>query len=247
MDILYIVGKGSKWFNNELRYSLRSIEKNGVNIGRVFVVGEDPKFLNPENVEYVYCYDKYGESSKHNNIHYKIEYMIRTGLLGDHFLIMSDDQFYIKQTDFDKLPVYYKNKQIPTEVPVGFSLNTYWESLFETRKFLLKNGLPVYQTNPHCAKHIDVNLWKDNQHLIDKGFNVRHGAEINLLMGNLMIANGIEPQPIKDCKVFEYKSEKELLEKIDNRSVFSIDDGAIEGGIGKYFGELFPEKSKYEL
>lgn len=51
MDVLYILGSGSPFNNDELRYSLRSLEKNGVNVSRVIVVGENPGFLS-ENVEY---------------------------------------------------------------------------------------------------------------------------------------------------------------------------------------------------
>ena len=45
IDILYIVGTGSHWNNYELRYSLRTLEKYGKNIGRVFVSGANPGFL----------------------------------------------------------------------------------------------------------------------------------------------------------------------------------------------------------
>ena len=44
MDIVYILGNGSKFNNEEIRYSLRSLEKF-VNFDRVFIVGECPKFL----------------------------------------------------------------------------------------------------------------------------------------------------------------------------------------------------------
>ena len=50
MDILYVVGRGSTWNNNELKYSLRSIAKNGINVDRVFIVGYIPDFINREEV-----------------------------------------------------------------------------------------------------------------------------------------------------------------------------------------------------
>ena len=48
IDVLYIVGTGSHWNNYELRYSLRTLEKYGKNIGRVFVSGFNPVFLSNE-------------------------------------------------------------------------------------------------------------------------------------------------------------------------------------------------------
>ena len=50
MDILYVVGTGSKWDNNELRYSLRSIDKYGINIDRVFIVGTKPDFCDGKSI-----------------------------------------------------------------------------------------------------------------------------------------------------------------------------------------------------
>ena len=56
MDIVYIIGKGSKWNNQELKYSLRSIAKYGINIGKVFIVGYKPNFVSDE-VIYIPCDD----------------------------------------------------------------------------------------------------------------------------------------------------------------------------------------------
>lgn len=246
MNILYIVGSGSVWDNNELRYSLRSIEKNGINVGQVFIVGEKPKFIN-DTIQHIYCYDKFGACYKHNNIHFKIELAIKSGILGDHFLISSDDHFYIKPTDFDTYPVYYRSLKIPAEMPEGVKPGEYWYSLFETRKFLLKHGLPIYQTNPHANTHIDVNLWNDNKALIDKAYELRHGGEINCIMGNLMIANGIEPQPITDCKVFRFSNMQQLEQKIADKHVFSIADSSLDCGMRGVLNRMFPEKSRFEL
>ena len=54
MDILYCIGEGSKWNNNELRYSLRSLEKFGKNVGNIYMVGYNPGFLSDE-VTFINC------------------------------------------------------------------------------------------------------------------------------------------------------------------------------------------------
>ena len=48
MDMLYILGNGSKHDNQELRWSLRSLEKYGRNVGSIAIVGEPPEWLSPE-------------------------------------------------------------------------------------------------------------------------------------------------------------------------------------------------------
>jgi len=45
IDVVYPLGSGSAWDNNELRYSLRSLENNLLDLGRVFVVGQRPPWL----------------------------------------------------------------------------------------------------------------------------------------------------------------------------------------------------------
>lgn len=247
MDILYVIGTGSHWDNNELRYSMRSIEKNCTGIDNVFVVGEKPKFVNWDEVGYIFCKDVYGPCYPHNNIHRKVEVAMSAGVLSEHFLIMSDDQYYIRPTDFNDYPLFSRRDEIPTEVPQGYKKNTYWDSLFETRRFLEKRGLPIFQTNPHCAKHIVAEVWRDNKKLFDDAINLKHGGEINLIMGNLLIANGIKPQPIVDCKVFRYDNRDQLELKLRDRHVFSISDRSLECGMKQYLNELYPDKSKYEL
>lgn len=97
MDILYIVGTGSTWVNNELKYSLRSIAKNGINVDRVFIVGYIPRFINQENVVCIPADDP--TKVKHYNMLYKIGLAIEKTDIGKNndgkFLVSSDDHFYI--------------------------------------------------------------------------------------------------------------------------------------------------------
>lgn len=246
MDILYIIGKGSQWNNNELKYSLRSIDKYCTCIDRVFIVGDKPKFIN-DNVIYTYCFDKFGPGYAHKNIYHKIKIAIQESGISDHFLISSDDHFYCKTTDFNNYPVYYRGLEIPYAIPEGVKPNPYWYSLLETRLFLSRRGLPIYQTNPHANTHIDVNLWKENIKLFEDAQTLRWGGETNCIMGNLMIANGIKPAPIVDCKVYKYPDRRVFDEKIKNVHVFSMADTAIKCGIGSILSEMFPDKSQWEI
>ena len=56
MDILYYIGKGSHHNNQELRYSLRALEKHCKDIGNVWIVGNRPHFLN-NNIKYLWVED----------------------------------------------------------------------------------------------------------------------------------------------------------------------------------------------
>ena len=57
--------------NNELRISLRSVEKNLTGVGKIFVIGENPGFLS-EKVIHIYHPDEIGPENADGNIALKI-------------------------------------------------------------------------------------------------------------------------------------------------------------------------------
>ena len=242
MDILYVVGTGSKWDNNELRYSLRSIDKYGINIDRVFIVGTKPDFVN-NTIHYIPCGDPYPR--KHKNILHKVIKAITTSDIGRHFLISSDDHFYVRETDFANLPVYYRNEEIPASYKAD-KMNNYTRSLLDTRALLKKYGFPIYQTNPHCNTHFRTDYYERNKHIFDEAFALEYGGELNCIMGNIFIANGAVPTPFNDSKLTKARTNAELKERLQDIECFSIGDKALKWGIQDYLTELFPHKSKYE-
>ena len=103
MDILYILGGGSKRDNIELRWSLRSIEKFGANIGRIAVAGVIPDWVSDEIIS-IPVEQKSPLYAK-NNFHNVME-AVRSGELDDKFLLSADDHFYVKPVDFDDFPLF---------------------------------------------------------------------------------------------------------------------------------------------
>ena len=244
MDILYIVGTGSNWDNNELRYSLRSIEKFGRNVGRVYIAGNKPDFVS-DLVTHIPCKDE--TNRKHKNILKKVLAAMQSSDIGKHFLISSDDHFYMREVDFDNYPVYYQASVIQT-TPADKSKkpNHYHLSLADTKSMLERWGLPTFQTNPHCNTHFDADLYKLYFPLFAEALNKEYGGELNCLMGNMLIADGYQPKRFVDKKIGDFADTKDLFEQIGDTECFSISDAAVRCGIGGFLKTMFPEKSKYE-
>ena len=248
MDILYVVGNGSKWNNNELRYSLRSIAKYGRNIDRVYLVGSKPDFVS-NKVHYLPCVDKYDTLvHKHKNIMHKVLTAIDKTDIANHFLVSSDDHFYIKETDFDNYPVYYRKEEIPAEITEIQVHNPYFKSLLQTRSLLLKYGMPIFQTNPHCNTHFRTDLYCGNKYLFDEAMSLEYGGEMNCIMGNLFVQNGVTPQWVRDSKMskIEYSDRKVFDARIANVHCFSMADRSLQFGIADYLYSMFPDKCIYE-
>ena len=161
IDILYVVGKGfSEWHDNELRYSLRSIAKNGINVGRVVVVGHCPYWLNEDEVVLLPLKDT--TNDKHTNILNAIEYAVEQGVLGERFLYSSDDHYYVQPTDFATYPAYKRPYDLPT-LPTDHKPTWYETTMSSTREVLEAFGLPVTFYAWHGNTWFNTRLWKQSR------------------------------------------------------------------------------------
>lgn len=251
MDILYIIGTGSKWNNNELKYSLRGIAKNGINIDRVFIVGSIPDFVNKETVICIPLEDP--TEIKHYNMLYKIDYVISHTDIGKNndgnFLVSSDDHFYIKPTDFNIYPFYWRGAMLPDESKRKPG-NKYQDSLISTRKVLESYNLPYYKFNWHGNTYFNTKLWNDPmfKEIREKSLTVNQGLEPTAIMLNYWLK--VKPFQFvhrKDCKFKFTVSEDKFHEKIKDREVFSTYPNIHLGLVAKWLQKEFPDKCKYEI
>lgn len=246
MDILYVLGSDSQWNDNEIRFSLRSLAKFGKNIGRVYIVGERPYFINPKTVTHIPgAHDIYPQA--HKNILHKVLWAIKHSDISRHFLISSDDHFYIKPVDFARLPVYYREKDIPAVLDVKQTLSPYCRSLVETREMLVRHGLTTYQTNPHCNTHWDTDVYERNRKLFDEAMTLRHGGELNCIMGNLLIKDGRKPTLFHDSKLgHKVKNAAQFKVRVANANCVSGVPDIANTYLGQILPQLFPDKCIYE-
>jgi hypothetical protein len=100
------LGTGSKWNNNEIRFSLRSVEKNVAGLGKIFVVGERPEWL--INVVHIPLGDLH--SVPWRNAYAKTSEVCKLSELSDDFLFMNDDFFILRPIDIFSYPYYYSKQ-----------------------------------------------------------------------------------------------------------------------------------------
>jgi len=91
MDLLYLLGNGSAWDNNELRYSLRSACAH-VPHDRVIIVGERPAWL--RNVVHIPAFDVY--PMKVACTWHKLLVACRHEAVGSQFVLMNDDFLFLQ-------------------------------------------------------------------------------------------------------------------------------------------------------
>ena len=247
MDILYIIGRGSKHDNIELRMSLRSICKYGKGIDRIIVAGYPCDWLSDEVLK-VPVPDKYGR--KHLNIMNCIQHVVDTGIIDGEFLYSSDDHFYVKPTDFSNYPYYAKSNELKKFAIKGERCYGYHLSLAQTRLLLEKYGLPIINFEQHCNTHMHARVIRNFRGLIDESYLLERGAAPTSLVMNAWLTTDYAPHNIikrYDLKIKGASTVEELKAQIGDRECFSIGDALFAcSALQDYFGQEFPNKCRYE-
>ena len=240
MDILYTLGRGSKWQDNELRYSLRSIARWSKNIGRIYIVGDwCPGFINREKVTFIKCKQPYNDKFK--NILYSIVYACEHSDIAEDFLLSSDDHFYMQPVDFDDYPYWLKERDLPDRD----CITGYKRHLWETRCLLQKYGYDTANYAQHCNTHFVKSVLLKHKDIVEESYNLFKGVEATCLMLNiLMKERPFKPVPRLDCKLRDGdESASKIVENID---CFSIGDAAVKT-IEPILKQAFPRPCEYEI
>lgn len=104
-DLVYITGGRSAWQDNELRYSLRSMQKYLTGMGGVFIVGTCPNWL--AGVTHIPAED-YPTEKKEVRLYRKIMVACRDERISEDFLLCYDDNFLLAHHVAGSFPNYYQ-------------------------------------------------------------------------------------------------------------------------------------------
>lgn len=241
MDLVYVVGTGSRWQNNELRYSLRSVHKYFTGLDKVVIVGHKPSFVT--NVLHIPCQDSFpgSQAFKERNICYKILRACAEEQISDRFLFMNDDYFFMRPIEVKKFPVYHKGK-LEDSLSENMRENPYRHSLQNTYNILQALDCPTFHYDSHVPiiYHKKRFIWA----MSNVNWDVEYGYVIKSLYANQCNLGG---EYLEDCKLQKPRTIKEILEKIEDRFIFSIGDRAINDDLKLLMQSLYPKPSPYEI
>lgn len=218
MDYVYLCRNGD---NEELRYSVRSVIKNG-NPDNVWVVGGKPDWYIGNYIEVLQ------DKRKFENQVNSLNNVCNNKLISDDFILMNDD-FYILEKDQDYK--YYDGLLIDRikSYSAKYGNSSYARALKGAHKTLLDMGV----SNPlNYDVHTPMKMNRNNlKKIVDLSLSPRS------VYGNIFIHDGLE---IKDVKI--YKDSKNI-----NMNSFLISTEDNSFNLIKYTLEkMFPEKSIYE-
>ncbi len=234
-DIVIPLGQGSKWNNNELLYCLRSIGKHGLNVGRIFIVGDFPAFL---NYDAIHIEQPFVSGNPARNIALNLLEAVRDERLSETFAYFNDDYILTKQVDISNLPTYYKED---LERTYKQNVTEYKRHVKVTLDSLKANGLPTLNYDTHYPCLFDKQKLRE---LIEgTNFNMAFGHILKSLYFNIYSTYAAQKT---DCKQYQIKPLSAWVELANNTEIISICDTCINNDFKKFLSETFPEKSKWE-
>lgn len=246
VDVVYPVTTPSKNNDIELRWSLRSLDQFGANVGRIIVVSEHHRdWLSDDVIQVVPKSVWPPFQFKHQDMMHKILCAIDECDLHGEFIVSSDDHFLLTDTDLAKMPFYVRNWWVNVSRGSSINLRTMmWNtSMQDTAKFLMEHNLPAIDFQGHWNSHWNADIVRANRMVFDEAMKLRFGAEPSVLMGNLWLRHQ-EGVPLVIRKDLKVTSMAELPEWAE---CFSCWDGTFKDAEFRPFMESkFGKASRYE-
>lgn len=240
IDVVYVLGKGSNWRNNELRFSLRALERNLKGIRKIWIVGEKPEFI--KNITHIPYPDELGNNNADGNIIRKVLRVCQESALTENFLFINDDHLIIKQIIASEIPPYHKENLalLPDEY---FHDNSWRGRLWRTKNILLKKGYPAFHFDCHVPIVFNKKIFPEVISKFD--YEKDTGFTIKSLYGNVIYPDG---PMLKGEKVVIFKPYvfSDIKERVKNRTFIAFNDDGLKIALKQWLYTQFTKPSKYE-
>lgn len=241
IDCVYVLGSGSTWADNELRFSLRSLFVNMPDLGNVYVVGRCPAWLT--NVVHLEWPDNY--KCKERNIMEKLAYACGHPDLSETFLHVHDDHFMLKPGNGADVPFWHscELEKIGNSVRKKQPSNNWGLAVLNTHAALKEAGHTTKNFDVHFPMLFNKNLYPE---IMDR-YNWRgemRGYVVKSLYANTL---GIEGVKTSDIKLNGKIDLRQVVDKLSGRDWFSIGNGVLSADFKRFMHALYPTPSKFEI
>jgi len=242
IDLVYVLGKGSCWKNNEIRYSLRSVQKNLKGAGTVWVIGENPGFFS-KNVRHIYHPDEITKfKNADGNMALKILRACQEPELSDDFLFMNDDFIINNPIVASDIPWLHKG-DMKTRPDKFWKSQFYRFRLRRTFDVLKERGLPTMQYDYHAPMLMNKHEFPRVMEKFD--FREDIGYTFRSLYGNCL---ALPCEPVGEWKKTIYiKTTVNQINKIVKNATFvGYNDKGVNNSLKFWMQTKFPSQSVYE-
>lgn len=193
IDVVYILrNNGTRWMDNEIKYSIRALEQN-IKFGKLWIVGGCPKFIDKSKIRYIKAEDPF--SNKLKNAIHKITLACREEEVSENFILMNDDFFFLKRTE--GVEYFNKGKLEASKKNHSTKGGYYYRAICDTIEMLKDMGID----NPTDFEvHYPIIFNKKKFIKTVEKISVEEGYLFRSVYGNM---NHIESKYRRDVKVYK--------------------------------------------
>jgi len=237
VDVIYPLGTGSRWDNDELRFSLRALEANFLDLGKVFVVGECPAWLTgaihipmPDIFRY----------NKDANLISKILAACHHPDVTSHFVRSSDDELLLKPVRFDELCPFHRG-----HVRDRSGRNLWRRRMRRTARYLKRCDRTTYAYDCHLPVPVDTEKFRRimRKAPYERGI----GFTIDTLYFN---SCNLADHVRVNRKLLRLRRPAPGLRKLRRRmrraTYLNYNDGSLDSTLKKALRQTFPNPSRFE-
>lgn len=234
-DIVFVLGFGSTWDNNEIRFALRSIEKHVKGFRNVYVVGECPSFL--QGVIHVPFPDMSNAASV--NTSQKLLRICQEVDLSNEFLFFNDDFFLLQDFEAATFPYYHRGDLLDyiNQPRNGF----YPVAMKNTVSALRRRKYATLHFGVHCPIRFKKKILPRVIEMFD--WQIQYGLLTRCLYGN---ACQVDAHYRPDISINTNMTKAQIYWKITGHPFFTINDYGLNGDLKRVLAELYPNKSRFE-
>lgn len=225
--------------NKVLKYSLRSLSRF-VHLRNVYISGWKPDWV--KNVIHIPVDDHYTLKNKDANIINKLIAACAHRDLSEHFLNMSDDMIFLKETNAPYFLVPRYNNAILYNPERYFSANYFHQRLLATVEKLTDRGLPGNCFETHGPYMLSKHMYPQ----IMMRYDYQHGMG---LCGNTLYFNTLkEPGMPAYNHVYRLQRKTDVITpEINGFQFLNFNDDSELPPLFEYLENMFPDKSIYEI
>jgi len=245
IDVVYPLGSGSAWDDNELRFSLRSLERHLIGFRNIIIVGpRKPSWIDTTKIVWLWCDDPL-KNNVDGNIIRKVLKACSYSWISDKFLFINDDHLILRDLKIENLANYHKGDLIKNHERLRDIGNTWIQRAIATGKKLQSEEKPTIHYDCHTPVLIDKKKFPAiiSQYDYDQGI----GYVIKSLYLNNM--KRVFPKHYGGFKVllkdrmYRYV---EIVKMLENAWFMSYQDTSLNGALMMWLKDRFPEKSIFE-
>lgn len=253
-DVVYVLGKGSRWNDNEIRYSIRSLKKHFKELGNVVVVGERPIWM--KSVIHIPFTDNIN-INKDARMMQKIAAACDCPKVSDDFIFFTDDIYLNKDLVFSDFkgwhegPILYDaaidssdHRKIGAKTTLN-RIGNWFLYVYNTGDELKKRGFSDFNYDrAHCCQPINKTEYLE----IMKQWDIEHNNYTcsNIYQNCTQLFDGEDIRG-RNLKIYNPLSPFELREHVNDKWVWNFSDKGLNNSIRNYLQELYPEPSEYEI